>query len=412
MIIDKLIPDIFLPQHLSTPEKIEGYFGDIYFINVEISLILLLNPKKNHNFVVNSSSYKRLLTPNQMLMKRYIPLFIGILMFFSSVGNAFAQQKFAEKTRYVYLWDVTGSTATSMSDVLFRRMSEFLRDDIQDKCGEDCQVVIIPFNDEVLTGEIKKYSSPGDSFREIDALIERGRELVRKHNGDYLAGNGKGYTDIAGAVKYAKEKYVDDDYNTIFILLTDDGQEYLEDGSKKNGLTPESEAYLKKTLKKMDDEMKEENESLNRLFYIIFKREMKYPDNTKHTKFIEGKSMKVRIKRLGLGDINEPTPRDKSFAIKVGNLDKELLINRNVEVNVSLERDGEEVYKGVCPLDCRYGQIIVNCGNLKEGKYKVSCSLKNYSEERDNIYLGLLFEDVAEFKVEDIFKPTVTLKIK
>ena len=347
-----------------------------------------------------------------MLMKRYTPLFIGILMFFSSVGNAFAKQQFAEKTRYVYLWDVTGSTATFDSGVLFRRMSEFLRDDIQDKCGEDCQVVIIPFNDYVLKDEIKKYNSPSDSFCNIDALIKRGRELVQQHNLDFLASNGKGYTDIASAVKYAKEKYVDDDYNTIFILLTDDGQEYLEDGSKKNGLTSESEAYLKKTLMKMDDEMKEENESLNRLFYIIFKRQMKYPDNTKHTKFIEGKSMKVRIKRLGLGDVNEPTPRDKSFAIKVGGLDKELLNNRNVEVNVSLERDGEEVYKGVCPLDCRYGQIVVNCGNLKEGEYKVSCSLKSYSEERGNIYLGLLFEDVAEFKVEDIFKPTVTLKIK
>lgn len=352
-----------------------------------------------------------------MLMKRYIPLFIGIFMFFSSVGNAFAQQKFAEKTRYVYLWDVTGSTIWDVKHKeknggLYKMMTRFLKEDIEDKRGERCQVVIIPFNDNVLSDEIKKYNSPDDSFRNINYLISRGWELVQQHNQDYIARNGKGYTDIAGAVKYAKEKYVDDDYNTIFILLTDDGQEYLGDGSKKNGLTPESEAYLKKTLMEMDEEMKDEDESLNRLFYIIFKREMKYPDNTKHTKFIEGKSLKVRIKRLGLGDVNEPTPRDRSFAIKVGNLDKELLINRNVEVNVSLERDGKEVYKGVCPLDCRNGQIVVNCGNLKEGEYKVSCSLKSYSEERDNIYLGLLFEDVAEFEVEDKFKPTVTLKIK
>lgn len=347
-----------------------------------------------------------------MLMKRYIPLFIGILMFFSSVGNAFAKQQFAEKTRYVYLWDVTGSTATSTGDVLFKSMSEFLRDDIQDKCGEDCEVIIIPFNDYVLKDEIKKYNSPSDSFHNIDALIERGRELVHKHNMDFLAHNGKGYTDIASAVKYAKEKYVDDDYNTIFILLTDDGQEYLEDGSKKNGLTPESEAYLKKTLMKMDDEMKEENESLNRLFYIIFKRQMKYPDNTKHTKFVEGKSMKVRIKRLGLGDVNEPTPRDKSFAIKVGGLDKELLYNRDIEVDVVLEKEGKDVYRGVSPLDCLNGQIVVNCDNLKEGEYKVTCSLRSYTEERNNTYVGLLFEGEAEFEVEDKFKPTVTLKIK
>jgi hypothetical protein len=290
-------------------------------------------------------------------------------------------------------------------------MSEFLKDDIKDKCGEDCQVVIIPFNDEVLTGEIKKYSSPGDSFREIDALKERGRELVRKHNVDYLARNGKGYTDIASAVKYAKEKYVDDDYNTIFILLTDDGQEYLEDGSKKNGLTPESEAYLKKTLMKMDDEMKEENESLNRLFYIIFKREMKYPSNTTHTKFIEGKSMKVRIKRLGLGDVNEPTPRDKSFTLKIKGIDT-LLHNRNIKVDVKVERDDEVIHKDTYALDCKSGLIEVNSGNLKEGEYKVTCSLRSYTEERDNTYVGLLFEGEAEFEVEDRFKPTVTLKIK
>ena len=350
-------------------------------------------------------------------MKRHISLFIGLFLLLFSTENAFAKQQFAEKTRYVYLWDVTGSTATSKSDELFRRMSEFLKDDIQDKCGEDCQVVIIPFNDEVLTGEIKKYSSPGDSFHEIDALIERGRVLREQHNDAYVADKGKcigkGYTDIASAVKYAKEKYVDDDYNTIFILLTDDGQEYLEDGSKKNGLTPESEAYLKKTLMEMDEEMKDEDESLNRLFYIIFKRQMKYPSNTTHTKFIEDKSMKVRIKRLELGEVNEPTPRDKSFAVKVRGLDKELLHNRNVKVNMVIERNGEgEVYNGICPLDCRNGQIVVNCGNLKEGEYKLTCSLKSHTEERDNIYVGLLFEGETEFEIEDKFKPTVTLKIK
>lgn len=348
-------------------------------------------------------------------MKRHISLFIGLFLLLFSTENAFAKQQFAEKTRYVYLWDVTGSTANSMSDTLFRRMSEFLRDDIQDKCGEDCQVVIIPFNDEVLTGEIKKYSSPSDSFRKIDALIERGRVLVKEHNTAYLAGNGNGYTDIASAVKYAKEKYVDDDYNTIFILLTDDGQSRLANGTPTptGGLTPESEAYLKKTLMKMDDEMKEENESLNRLFYIIFKRQMKYPSNTTHTKFIEGRSIKVRIKRLGLGDVNAPTPHDNCFTVKAKGLDKELLYNRNVKLDVVIERDGGDVvYKGVCPLDCLNGQVVVNCGNLKEGEYKMTYTLKSYTEERDNIYTGLLFEGEAEFEVEDKFKPTVTLKIK
>ncbi|MBR0340162.1 MAG: VWA domain-containing protein [Alistipes sp.] len=342
-------------------------------------------------------------------MKRHISLFIGLFLLLFSTENAFAKQQFAEKTRYVYLWDVTGSTKQGG---LYERMTTFLKEDIKDKCGEGCQVVIIPFNDEVLKGEIKKYPTADDSFSEIDPLIKRGWALVEQHNIDFVAGNGKGYTNIASAVEYAKEEYIDDDYNTIFILLTDDGQEYLEDGSKKNGLTPESEAYLKKTLENMDKEMKEEDESLNRLFYIIFKRQMKYPDSTTHTKFIEGKSIKVRIKRLGLGEVNEPTPRDKSFAVKVKGLDKELLHNRNIKVDVTLESDDKEAYKGTCPLDCLNGQIVVNCDNLKEGEYKLACSLKSYDEERDNIYVGLLFEGEAEFEVEDRFKPTVTLKIK
>ena len=292
-------------------------------------------------------------------------------------------------------------------------MTTFLKEDIKDKCGEGCQVVIIPFNDEVLKGEIKKYPTADDSFSEIDPLIKRGWALVEQHNIDFVAGNGKGYTNIASAVEYAKEEYIDDDYNTIFILLTDDGQEYLEDGSKKNGLTPESEAYLKKTLENMDKEMKEEDESLNRLFYIIFKREMKYPSNTTHTKFIEGKSMKVRIKRIGLGDVNAPTPHKNCFTVKAKGLDKELLYNRNVKLDVVIERDGGDVvYKGVCPLDCLNGQVVLNCGNLKEGEYKMTYTLKSYTEERDNTYVGLLFEGEAEFEVEDRFKPTVTLKIK
>ena len=332
-------------------------------------------------------------------------------MFFSSVGNAFAKQQFAEKTRYVYLWDVTGSTKKGG---LYERMTTFLKEDIKDKCGEGCQVVIIPFNDEVLKGEIKKYPTADDSFSEIDPLIKRGGALVEQHNRDFVAGNGKGYTDIASAVKYAKEKYVDDDYNTIFILLTDDGQSRNQNGdpTPTGGLTRESGQYLIRTLENMDKEMREEDESLNRLFYIIFKRDLDYPTHLTHTKFIEGKSMKVRIKRLGLGDVNEPTPRDKSFAIKVGGLDKELLYNRDIEVDVVLEKEGKEVYRGVSPLDCRNGQIVVNCDNLKEGKYKVTCSLRNYTEERNNTYVGLLFEGEAEFEVEDKFKPTVTLKIK
>lgn len=343
-------------------------------------------------------------------MKRHISLFIGLFLLLFSTENAFAKQQFAEKTRYVYLWDVTGSTKQGG---LYERMTTFLKEDIKDKCGEGCQVVIIPFNDEVLKGEIKKYPTADDSFSEIDPLIKRGWALVEQHNKDFVAGNGKGYTDIASAVKYAKEKYVDDDYNTIFILLTDDGQEYLEDGSKKNGLTPESEAHLKKTLENMDKEMKEEDESLNRLFYIIFKRKMKYPSNTTHTKFIEGKSIKVRIKRLGLGDVNAPTPHDNCFTVKAKGLDKELLYNRNVKLDVIIERDGGDVvYKGVCPLDCLNGQVVVNCGNLKEGEYKMTYTLKSYTEERDNTYVGLLFEGEAEFEVEDKFKPTVTLKIK
>ena len=347
-------------------------------------------------------------------MKRHISLFIGLFLLLFSTENAFAKQQFAEKTRYVYLWDVTGSTATTKSDALFKRMSEFLKDDIKDKCGEDCQVVIIPFNDEVLTGEIKKYSSPSDSFLEIDALINRGRVLVKEHNTAYLARNGNGYTDIASAVKYAKEKYVDDDYNTIFILLTDDGQSRLANGTPTptGGLTPDSGQYLIRTLENMDKEMREEDESLNRLFYIIFKKELDYPTHLTHTKFIEGKSIKVRIKRLALGEVNEPTPRDKSFTIKVKGLDKELLHNRNIKVDVTLEGDDKEAYKGTCPLDCSNGQIVVNCDNLKEGEYKLTCSLKSYDEEKGNIYVGLLFEGEAEFEVEDRFKPTVTLKIK
>lgn len=348
-------------------------------------------------------------------MKRHISLFIGLFLAIFGSESAFAKQQFAEKTRYVYLWDVTGSTANTKSDVLFKRMSEFLRDDIQDKCGEDCEVVIIPFNDYVLKDEIKKYNSPSDSFHNIDALIEKGRVLVKEHNTAYLAGNGNGYTDIASAVKYAKEKYVDDDYNTIFILLTDDGQSRDENGvpTPTGGLTPVSGQYLIRTLENMDKEMREEDESLSRLFYIIFKRELDYPTHLTHTKFIEGKSIKVRIKRLELGEVNEPTPRDKSFAVKVKGLDKELLHNRNVKVNMVIERDGEgEVYNGICPLDCLNGQIVVNCGNLKEGEYKLTCSLKSHTEERDNIYVGLLFEGETEFEIEDKFKPTVTLKIK
>ncbi len=348
-------------------------------------------------------------------MKRHISLFIGLFLLLFSAENAFAKQRFAEKTRYVYLWDVTGSTATSKSDKLFRRMSEFLRDDIQDKCGEDCEVVIIPFNDYVLKDEIKKYNSPSDSFCNIDALIERGRVLVKEHNTAYLAGNGNGYTDIASAVKYAKEKYVDDDYNTIFILLTDDGQSRLANGTPTptGGLTKESGQYLIRTLENMDKEMREEDESLNRLFYIIFKRDLDYPTHLTHTKFIEGKSIKVRIKRLGLGDVNAPTPHDNCFTVKAKGLDKKLLYNRNVKLDVVIERDGRDVvYKGVCPLDCLNGQVVVNCGNLKEGEYKMTYTLKSYTEERDNTYVGLLFEGEAEFEVEDKFKPTVTLKIK
>lgn len=392
-------------------------------------------------------------------MKRPISLLIGFLLVTFGTEAVSAQKGaskgFAEKTRYVYLWDVTGSTRNGLYD----KMAKFLKEDLldkKDKTGNE--IYILPFNDYILDDECKNFTIGGakDSYvnlkgnkvSEIDALMKRGKELVVEHNENYKtwynaserdaqpSKNDMGFTNIAGAVKDA-QKYVSADYNTIFILLTDGGQEYFDNGEKNNGSTTEAREWLREELEEMDVAMREQNESLNKLFYIIFPNSSnaskgsdvndprgenrEYLRNLTNTEFInnEGNSLKIYLKSLAIQKVSEPNTRDAQFSLSIEGLDPtalSMLSGRDVKVKVTItpENGSVPVYSKELPLN---SSMTIKCGKLKEGNYTLQCELPSSEKinprDNKNTFVGLWFEggDVQNFAVNDNFKPTVTVKI-
>ena len=130
-----------------------------------------------------------------------------VLLLLWNVGlSAQTETEFAQKTRYIYLWDVTYSTVDWDKPEMCYNMSNFLIKDIRNKQNSEAEIIIIPFNDNVVESEIIRHTAAdfnGIYSNVRESLKADGYKWSRNHTS-----NGK--TNVAGALKYAREKYADD----------------------------------------------------------------------------------------------------------------------------------------------------------------------------------------------------------
>ncbi len=126
--------------------------------------------------------------------------------------------------RRIYVWDVTKSMQghnrkTQQYDPsidVWDKFVEWLKDDIEAITDSSTELVILPFQEEVLERWTCK------------ATVEGKAELLRKIDGAKKQFQNLTYTNICGAFEIAKRDYVSPDMNNLVILLTDGQQSEYE----------------------------------------------------------------------------------------------------------------------------------------------------------------------------------------
>jgi hypothetical protein len=311
-----------------------------------------------------------------------------------------------QKTRYVYLWDVTGSIKSCGK---YEDMYKFLKNDVSSKASLDgTQIVIIPFNDKVLDeifsykvqdGVLTPMGKTGCSFAELKS---KGSKWIADHyNG---RGGTPGFTDITSALDLAK-KYLDKEFNTIFILLTDGGQEYYEDGEyvnlsnwKKNKSDEALTEKVQKAKCRLQDAIcaldakiesaKQQNNTYNKLYYVVFVNDANDPRNGldgqkdlsfkrklgSYTEFIDMNDGTVNLHFCPITAVlsNEKiSVRKSDFSFRFKTTAPVDLEGIDVEVNI---KGDDETIKDTVKIN-RDNECIVK-SPCKEGTYtcKVSCA--------------------------------------
>ena len=378
----------------------------------------------------------------------------------ATIDSVHAQH--AEKTRYVYLWDVTGSTKTGG---LYDVISNFMVGDIKSKFSRtpnenNIEIVIIPFNDD--TKDIYSYKITKDGIKpnsgspELDAITGGiDEKLVNAHNELWKNNQGAkidngGYTNIAAALTEA-EKYISNDWNTIFILLTDGGQEYYISDNKKleiakskkdNVGLSKARDYLVKTITSFDKELKSMNddgESFNMLFYVITAGDNYDPSQvfkgSDYTQFINtnGSSINLHFSTIEANQPSAISIDDKKFEIYFPIKREELLDKIGIQVTANIEgltiNCQHKINSNGCievqPSSGSFAEAFKASG--QEGEvftFDVSLSLYDFNLKTTRNFLDFGNNTNKDFvwfksnetkltiKVINDFNPTLTVKFK
>ena len=366
-------------------------------------------------------------------MKRLFTLFVLICMAVGIADVAVAQDAPTTKIRYVYLWDVTGSIKPAgkekpiVDEGLYGRIYGYLRQDVESK-PDGTEIIIVPFNDAALTPikfKVTNGKIVAQSGRQWGELAQYGCDEVGDHYKKWYGNQVKkdpnegGFTDIAKSLDYVRRNYVDSNYNNIFILLTDGGQEYVaDDDIRTKG--DAARQRLQGAIEEFDMAMRQQS-STNRLFYVITVEDQHSPHkhqnemDLQYTHFIDASVGSVNLHFCPISaqlDIKNGviSSRNKSFNIKLSTKEGyELLsgIKLNVEDNVGAQT--VEVRNCVATVNCD-GRYEVD-KEIKEARItlNLSATLPNDGEvERGNDIYHYWFDDMTlSFKVTNNFKPTI-----
>lgn len=387
-------------------------------------------------------------------MKRLYTLFLIMCMAIGVADVAVAQDAPTQKTRYVYLWDVTssiipkGKKAVDPNSGLYGRMYDYLKEDVLSK-PNGTEIIVVPFNDDVVeslkyevrNGDVTllEYKVYDDSLQisksdvKFANLGNHGAYLIEKHYTKFK-GNGEkdpdkgGYTDIAKSLKWA-ERFISDDYNTFFILLTDGGQEYTaDDVIESKG--DKAHVHLQNAISHFDAELRRHTNTFNMLFYVITvedaysphkgdkPRDKEFLSNLAYTEFIDAdKSTPViyfcPIKASLTAKKGTISSRDTQFGVRF-DVPEGFTLPKDLKVTFN---DGKYI-NYTADLKSSVDVALKSNAKFKVDKNSdLTVPVRLSSEpktERNNstIYVYWLDTEKLDLTVTNEFTPIVTVRLK
>lgn len=368
-------------------------------------------------------------------MKRFYSLFLILCMVLGAANVAEAQEVPVQRTRYVYLWDVTGSIkpkgkgkATDPNSGLYSRIYGYLRDDISSK-PNDTEIIVIPFNDNVV-GEYEFEMRDGrvvakDTVEFADLGIS-GAKMIDDHADKFQKNkfvkdpDAGGFTDIAKSLKWA-ERYIEEEWNTIFVLLTDGGQEYTDDRTIETK-GDEARVYLQNAISNFDKKMGNAT-TFNMLFYVITVDDKDSPREKEmslnKTRFIHAKQNSARLNFCPIkADIAAKNGtiscRDEQFYIRI-KVAEGMPLPKDMSINV---KDGNKLNETVKVVD---GYAEVKCKgiyNLLQESKELNVNLKLAADpvvEDEGLMFYVYWLEVEskriDLRVTNEFQPSLTVKL-
>lgn len=378
---------------------------------------------------------------------------LSLALFFLLSINIFAQEEidFAQKTRYIYLWDVTYSTVDWGNKEMCDNIANFLIKDISNKQNSDVEIIIVPFNDEVIKNKIirhtaKEFNSTYSSER--DALKETGYNWAKSHTVN-------GHTNVAAALEYARENYAHDaNYNNIITLLTDGYNEYTEDNKIVSSSNPEAKNYLRKEIKALDDVITRnvnDGKCLNVLLYVILKDKKTKGDKVievcddprdgdseghlrdlGNTRFIMPSQNSINLSFVELtAEIMEAKGsggyhmnlRDTKFRVQLAGEGLDILKKSGKDLEVRVMSLDEKLldYDKICKINYYDYTVQVNDVKINENiasdcEIPISIELANsktFEDDTENfIKVWLKTVKTLKLKVTRKFKPQITIRVK
>lgn len=396
------------------------------------------------------------------------------LMFLLSI-NIFAQEEidFAQKTRYIYLWDVTYSTVDWGKREMCDNISSFLIKDISSKQKSNDEIIIVPFNDKIIESNIIRHTAKEFNTtysNERDALKETGYDWAYNEHGGHKTcecKSGKKYkdchgknipvkTNVAVAVKYARENYATDtNYNNIIILLTDGYNEYTEDGEIVSPNDLKAKNYLRKEIRALDEVITKnvnDEKYLSVLLYVILKdtkvkdgKEIVAYDDPRdgdsegylrdlgNTRFIMPNQSSININLVELaaemveakgGDGYHMNLRDTKFRIQLEGEGLDVLKKSGKKLKIRVESRDKDLldYDKICEINyfdytVEANNVEINSKNIESDcEIPISIELANskeFEEDTENyIKVWLKTIKTLKLKVTRKFKPQITIRVK
>ena len=367
---------------------------------------------------------------------------------------AVAQDAPTQKTRYVYLWDVTssiipkGKKAVDPNSGLYGRMYDYLKEDVLSK-PNGTEIIIIPFNDKVVESIKYEVSNGSIALLEHDVyddsidisksdvgfanLGNHGADWIDDHYSKYENNGEKdpdkgGYTDIAKSLKWA-ERFISDDYNTFFILLTDGGQEYTaDDVIESKG--DKAHVHLQNAISHFDAELRRHTNTFNMLFYVITvedaysphkgdkPRDKEFLSNLAYTEFIDAdKSTPViyfcPIKASLTAKKGTISSRDTQFGVRFDvpegfTLPKDLKVTFNdgkyINYTADLKSSVDVALKSNAKFEVERDSTLTVPVRLSSEPKKV--------RNNSTIYVYWLDTKSLDLKVTNKFRPIVNVRLK